>query len=136
MSWAKVAKKDKLPETPKNTEIEKKPTILTTEVNTQEDKPIYFPNRFERVQEKYKLEILDAFHAVEEEVRKGIYGYVFSEYSHYRGTEFINIVNRHIDYNYYKRHGYVDNERYAEDSLSGSEEEHYWGEKRNKFAYV
>lgn len=139
MSWVNISKMD-LPKKSEKKNSEKKDNTIDNldtenQKNRELEKPVYL-NRFEMVQEKYRLEILDGFHDLEEEVRKGIYGFVFSEYSHSRSSHFINMINKHIDYGYYKNHGFTDYERYAEDSLSGSDEERYWGEKHNKFAYV
>ena len=99
-------------------------------------KAIQYLSKTEYIQERFNLEILDAYHALNEEVRKGIYGYVFSEFSHRRSTDFLNMIHRNIHYNFYKYRGeYFDRNNEDYDSNS-SEEVQFWGEKQNKFAYT
>ena len=135
MNWAEVAQSTK--------PIESKPIIskIVEDVNqskqpkTPEVPEYHYPNRFELVQEQFSLEIQDTFQSILEEVQNGPYGYVFSEDRSMRGLDFIHMVHKHLDYGYYKIHGFENNERINGEDNS-SEEEQYWVEKRNKFAYV
>lgn len=138
-NWVHIAKKEAKPEIVPTSLVDFKDNKTSVpKKSIQEPTPEYrFPNRFEQIQEKYCLEIMDVYDVMNEEVRNGTYGFVFSELKQRRCLDFINIVNNHIDYNYYRIHGHNDsNERFGDENFTSSDEDKYWGEKRNKFAYV
>ena len=115
---------------------QKNKSVDILDKNLLENNVIQYPTRDEYIRERFNLEILDAYHNLTELVRNGNYGFVLSEYSQKRSTEFIRLIQHHIYYNYYKqKNEYFD--RHGEDYDSNSSEEiHFWGEKKNKFAYT
>lgn len=79
-------------------------------------------------QDRFALQILDAYHRLESETERGYYGHVFSEWSHNRSWNFCNLIYKHIDYRYFYNDSMDETE-----SLSGDETP--WLDQKIKFAY-